>query len=147
VKEADERHISNLKLLTALKTMPETLGELCRASARDISVPGTASISPKARTLCPPLKEISTNLSMYAVGVTQKEEKETIFVLAAVGFETTAPVWATVVKEADERHISNLKLLTALTLSLIDGKDKPSHSAEEKIGSKSANDHGFTICF
>lgn len=41
-------------------------------------------------------------------------EKETIFVLAAVGFETTAPIWATVVKEADERHISNLKLLTAL---------------------------------
>lgn len=35
-----------------------------------------------------------------------EEEKETIFVLAAVGFETTAPVWATVVKEADERHIS-----------------------------------------
>lgn len=31
-----------------------------------------------------------------------------------MGFETTAPVWATVVKEADERHISNLKLLTAL---------------------------------
>ena len=43
-----------------------------------------------------------------------EEEKETIFVLAAVGFETTAPVWATVVKEADERHISNLKRLTAL---------------------------------
>lgn len=43
-----------------------------------------------------------------------EEEKETIFVLAAVGFETTAPIWATVVKEADERHISNLKLLTAL---------------------------------
>lgn len=31
-----------------------------------------------------------------------------------MGFETTAPIWATVVKEADERHISNLKLLTAL---------------------------------
>lgn len=31
-----------------------------------------------------------------------------------MGFETTAPVWATVVKEADERHILNLKLLTAL---------------------------------
>ena len=42
-------------------------------------------------------------------------------------------------------HASKKKKKTAL--SLIDGKDKPSHSAEEKIGSKSANDHGFTICF
>lgn len=38
-------------------------------------------------------------------------------------------------------------IIPKTALSLIDGKDKPSHSAEEKIGSKSANDHGFTICF
>ncbi len=43
-----------------------------------------------------------------------KEEPEMQFVLAAVGFETTAPVWATVVKEADRLGLANIKFLTAL---------------------------------
>ena len=36
------------------------------------------------------------------------------YILAAVGFETTAPVWATVIKEAAARHLRNIKFLTAL---------------------------------
>ncbi len=36
------------------------------------------------------------------------------FILAAVGFETTAPVWATVIRTAAERKIKNIKFLTAL---------------------------------
>mgnify|MGYP002869099620 CR=1 FL=1 len=36
------------------------------------------------------------------------------YILAAVGFETTAPVWATIVKEAAERNLRNIKFLTAL---------------------------------
>ena len=36
------------------------------------------------------------------------------YILAAVGFETTAPVWATVIKEAAERNLRNIKFLTAL---------------------------------
>ena len=43
-----------------------------------------------------------------------KAQTETKFILAAVGFETTAPVWATVIKTAADNHIKNIKFLTAL---------------------------------
>ena len=43
-----------------------------------------------------------------------KAQPETTFILAAVGFETTAPVWATVIKTAADNDIKNIKFLTAL---------------------------------
>ncbi len=43
-----------------------------------------------------------------------KAHEETTFILAAVGFETTAPIWADLVKRAYEGNISNIKFLTAL---------------------------------
>ncbi len=43
-----------------------------------------------------------------------RAHKETTFILAAVGFETTAPIWADLVKRAYEEKISNIKFLTAL---------------------------------
>ena len=43
-----------------------------------------------------------------------KEQPDTTFILAAVGFETTAPVWATVINTAADRQIKNIKFLTAL---------------------------------
>ena len=43
-----------------------------------------------------------------------KAQPETTFILAAVGFETTAPVWATVIKTAADNHIKNINFLTAL---------------------------------
>lgn len=42
------------------------------------------------------------------------KEPETRFILAAVGFETTAPVWATVVKAIQKQGLTNVKLLTSL---------------------------------
>ena len=39
---------------------------------------------------------------------------QTTYVIAAVGFETTAPVYALVIQEAVRRKITNLKLVTAL---------------------------------
>ncbi|MEE3467702.1 MAG: hydrogenase formation protein HypD [Eubacterium sp.] len=41
-------------------------------------------------------------------------EPETDFVFAAVGFETTAPVYALLVEEIVEKNIENVRLLTAL---------------------------------
>lgn len=41
-------------------------------------------------------------------------EGQTTFVFAAVGFETTAPLYALLIKEAIERRIDNIRLLTAL---------------------------------
>lgn len=41
-------------------------------------------------------------------------EPDTMFILAAVGFETTAPVWAAVCTEILARGLHNVRLLTAL---------------------------------
>lgn len=43
-----------------------------------------------------------------------EKEPETIFVFAAVGFETTTPVYALLMQELTEKKITNVRLLTAL---------------------------------
>lgn len=43
-----------------------------------------------------------------------EKEPATTFVFAAVGFETTTPVYALLLEELEEKGISNVKLLTAL---------------------------------
>ena len=43
-----------------------------------------------------------------------EKEPDTIFVFAALGFETTTPVYALLLEEVIERNIENVKLLTAL---------------------------------
>lgn len=43
-----------------------------------------------------------------------EKEPETEFIFAALGFETTAPVYALLVKELEEKAVTNVKLLTAL---------------------------------
>lgn len=43
-----------------------------------------------------------------------EKEPRTEFVFAAVGFETTAPVYALLLEEIEQRNITNIKLLTAL---------------------------------
>ena len=42
------------------------------------------------------------------------KDRQTTYVLAAVGFETTAPVWADLVKRAYDENIGNIRFLTAL---------------------------------
>lgn len=41
-------------------------------------------------------------------------QQEITFIVAAVGFETTTPIWATLVKQAAEENLTNIKFLTAL---------------------------------
>jgi len=43
-----------------------------------------------------------------------EKEQNITFVFAAVGFETTAPVYAVLIEEAIKRGLTNIKLLTAL---------------------------------
>jgi len=47
-----------------------------------------------------------------------EQEPETVFVIAAIGFETTAPAFALLLKEAMGRGIKNIKLLTSLKSAL-----------------------------
>lgn len=56
-------------------------------------------------------------------------DPDTLYILAAVGFETTAPVWATLVQRAAREKIGNIKFLTALktmppALHALCGSDK-----------------------
>ena len=46
------------------------------------------------------------------------ENPHITYVVAAVGFETTAPAYAMMVKEAKEKGISNIKLVTALKTAI-----------------------------
>lgn len=43
-----------------------------------------------------------------------RRNPRTTYIMAAVGFETTAPVWATLVQQAVEENLTNVKFLTAL---------------------------------
>ncbi|MBQ2454394.1 MAG: hydrogenase formation protein HypD [Lachnospiraceae bacterium] len=43
-----------------------------------------------------------------------KEDRSHIYIFAAVGFETTAPVYAALISEAEQNGIDNIRLLTSL---------------------------------
>lgn len=43
-----------------------------------------------------------------------RSHSDTCFILAAVGFETTAPIWADLIVRVKEEHLSNVRFLTAL---------------------------------
>lgn len=70
-----------------------------------------------------------------------EKEKDKTFIFAAVGFETTTPVYALLIDEARKRNITNIKLLTALKTmpmvidklcsedNIIDGFIAPGHVA------------------
>lgn len=52
--------------------------------------------------------------SPFEVVKLAEENEDTTFVFAAVGFETTTPIYALLVKHIVENNIKNIKLLTAL---------------------------------
>lgn len=58
--------------------------------------------------------DIQVMYSPFDVIEKAQSEPEKTFVIAAVGFETTAPVYGLLLKEAREKGIENIKLLTAL---------------------------------
>lgn len=43
-----------------------------------------------------------------------EKDRNTTFILGAVGFETTAPIWADMIRRCHEEKISNIRFLTAL---------------------------------
>ena len=51
-----------------------------------------------------------------------EKDPETVFIIAAIGFETTAPAFGLLLEEAEARGVRNIKLLTSLksALSAID---------------------------
>lgn len=81
-----------------------TFGDLIR-------VPGSAGNLAEARGRGGCVKMIYSPMDVLPMA---EEDRKTVFVFAAVGFETTTPVYALLMKEITEKGIDNIRLLTAL---------------------------------
>lgn len=81
-----------------------TFGDLLR-------VPGSRMSLQEARGMGGRVQMVYSPLDVLALA---QREPETVFIFAAVGFETTAPVYALMVQQILEEGITNVKLLTAL---------------------------------
>lgn len=93
-----------VELSVAEKTCVVTFGDMIRVrgskkSLRDISAEGGNVVM-----VYSPLDVISL----------AEENRDVTYIFAAVGFETTTPVYALLIKEMVEKKITNIKLLTAL---------------------------------
>ncbi len=93
-----------IDLCLAPGTCVVTFGDLMR-------VPGSRMSLQQAGGLGGRVKMVYSPMDVFPLAL---REPETTFVFAAVGFETTAPVYALMVQQILEDHIPNVKLLTAL---------------------------------
>lgn len=102
-------------------TSPEYIDALCYLAKREntcvvsfgdmLRVPGTRQSLKEA--MAEGAKVIMV-YSPFEVLALAKEHPEITYVFAAVGFETTTPIYAMMLKEAMESNLTNLKLHTAL---------------------------------
>ncbi len=76
-----------------------------------LRVPGSAQSLNDARAEGGDIRMVYSPLDMLALA---QQEPETIFIFAAVGFETTTPAYALLLEEAQTLRISNIRLLSAL---------------------------------
>ncbi len=94
--------------LTELAMEPDTcvvtFGDLMRVRGSKISLRDAEAAGGRARMVYSPLDVLAL----------AEREPETTFVFAAVGFETTTPVYALLLDTLIEKDIRNVKLLTAL---------------------------------
>ncbi len=94
--------------LSELAKMPATtvlsFGDLLRVPGSRESLTAAKADGADVRMLYSPLD---------ALDIAEKNPGHT-YIFAAVGFETTAPVYALLIQNAEKRNIKNLKLLTSL---------------------------------
>lgn len=76
-----------------------------------MKVPGRTGDLYEARSMGGRVKMIYSPLNLLDMA---KDNPDTTFVMAAVGFETTAPVYAMLVKKARKMGLGNIKLLLAV---------------------------------
>ncbi len=120
-----------VELALTPNTCVVTFGDMLRVPGSKYSLSEVQGMGGRAQMVYSP---------MYIFAMAEKEP-ETTFVFAAVGFETTTPVYALLMEEIIEKNISNVKLLTALKTmpgvmdylcregALIDGFLAPGHVA------------------
>ncbi len=76
-----------------------------------MKVPGNRMDLYEARSRGGRVKMVYSPLSILELA---RENPHIVYVMAAVGFETTAPVYALLVRKAQEEGLHNIKLLTAI---------------------------------
>lgn len=76
-----------------------------------MKVPGKTGDLYEARSRGGRIKMIYSPLSLLDLA---RENPDTTFVMAAVGFETTVPVYAMLIKKARQMNLKNIKLLLAV---------------------------------
>ena len=81
-----------------------TFGDLIRVKGTDKSLADAKAEGANVKMVYSPMETIKL----------AKENPNCTFVFAAIGFETTTPVYAMVLEEAIKANITNLKLLTSL---------------------------------
>jgi hydrogenase expression/formation protein HypD len=81
-----------------------TFGDMMKVKGSKLSLTGAKAAGGKVKILYSPLAAVKE----------AAEHPEIQFIFAAVGFETTTPIYALMIEEMLEKKINNLKLLTSL---------------------------------
>ncbi len=81
-----------------------TFGDLIRVRGSKYSLSDARAMGGSVEMLYSPMDAVKMSL----------EHRDRNYVFAAIGFETTTPVYAMVLKEAEKSGVNNLKLLTSL---------------------------------
>lgn len=85
-----------------------TFGDMMKVKGKEMSLTGAKAIGGKVEILYSPLTAIKE----------AQEHKDKEFIFAAVGFETTTPIYALMIEEMINKNIKNLKLLTSLKATI-----------------------------
>lgn len=81
-----------------------TFGDMMKVKGTQMSLTEAKAIGAKVRILYSPLAALTI----------AREDKDTLYVFAAVGFETTTPIYALMLEEMIKSNIQNLKLMTSI---------------------------------
>jgi hydrogenase expression/formation protein HypD len=81
-----------------------TFGDMMKVKGNQYSLTEAKAIGGNVKILYSPLSAVKMAM----------EDKNTNFIFAAVGFETTTPIYALMIDEIKQKDIKNLKLLTSL---------------------------------
>lgn len=81
-----------------------TFGDMMKVKGTKLSLTEAKAIGGKVKILYSPLAAIQTAF----------DDPDTMYIFAAVGFETTTPIYALMLEEIINKSIKNLKLLTSI---------------------------------
>ena len=93
-----------IELALRSDTIVLTFGDLIRVKGTNMSLAEAKGEGAHVKMVYSPMEAVKL----------AREDQEHVYVFAAIGFETTTPVYAMVLEEAIKNSLDNLKLLTSL---------------------------------